>query len=131
VAPVRRRHAEFRRSPVRRRSSQSITQPIREAALPEEQQQLRIILDEETAQGSYVNFANIIHSPGEFVVDLGRVVPGRPDVKISTRLILSPLHAKQFLQALTHNVALYEQKFGEIRLDLSPAFPAASEEPSN
>lgn len=99
--------------------------------MPEEQQQLRIILDEETAQGSYVNFANIIHSPGEFVVDLGRVVPGRPDVKISTRLILSPLHAKQFLQALTHNIGLYEQKFGEIRLDLSPSFPAASEEPSN
>ena len=99
--------------------------------MAEEQQQLRIILDEETAQGTYVNFANIIHSPGEFVVDLGRVVPGRPDVKIASRLILSPLHAKQFLQALTHNVGLYEQKFGEIRLDLSPAFPAASEEPSN
>ncbi len=97
----------------------------------QQQQQLRIVLDEETAQGSYVNFANIIHSPGEFVVDLGRVVPGRPDVKISTRLILSPLHAKQFLQALGHNVGLYEQKFGEIRIDLSPAFPAASEEPSN
>jgi hypothetical protein len=97
----------------------------------EQQQQLRIVLDEETAQGSYVNFANIIHSPGEFVVDLGRVVPGRADVKISTRVILSPIHAKQFLQALTHNVGLYEQKFGEIRLDLSPAFPAASEETSN
>ena len=38
-------------------------------------QQLRIVLDEETAQGSYVNFANIIHSPGEFVVDLGRGGP--------------------------------------------------------
>jgi hypothetical protein len=96
-----------------------------------EQQQLRIVLDEETAQGSYVNFANIIHSPGEFIVDMGRVVPGRPEVKISSRLILSPLHAKQFLQALAHNVGLYEQKFGEIRIDLSPAFPAVSDEPSN
>jgi hypothetical protein len=96
-----------------------------------EQQQLRIVLDEETAQGSYVNFANIIHSPGEFVVDLGRVVPGRPDVKITTRLILSPLHAKQFLQAMAHNLGLYEQKFGEIRIDLSPTFPAVTDEPSN
>ena len=97
----------------------------------EQQQQLRVILDEETAQGTYVNFANIIHSPGEFVVDMGRVVPGRPDVRIATRLILSPLHAKQFLQALTHNLSLYEQKFGEIRIDLSPAFPTVSDEPSN
>ena len=64
-------------------------------------------------------------------MDLGRVVPGRTDVKISARLIMSPLHAKQFLAALTQNVAMYEQKFGEIRIDraLQPNF--TTEEPSN
>jgi hypothetical protein len=98
---------------------------------PQQPQQLRITLDDETAQGSYVNFANIIHSPGEFIIDLGRVVPGRPDVKISSRLIFSPLHAKQFLVALGQNVGMYEQKFGEIKLDVSPAFPVVSDEPSN
>ncbi|HEY0161013.1 MAG TPA: DUF3467 domain-containing protein [Thermoanaerobaculia bacterium] len=79
------------------------------------QQTIRIVLDENVAQGEYVNFANIIHSASEFVIDLGRVVPGRNDVKIYSRVILTPLHTKQLLEALSHNVALFEQQYGEIR----------------
>ena len=90
---------------------------------------IRIILDDQIAQGEYVNFANIIHSQSEFVLDLGRVVPGRTDVKVYSRVILTPLHAKQLLEALSHNLALFEQKFGEIRADASAAF--SSNEPEN
>lgn len=79
------------------------------------QQTIRIVLDENVAQGEYVNFANIIHSASEFVIDLGRIVPGRNDVKIYSRVILTPLHTKQLLEALSHNVALFEQQYGEIR----------------
>lgn len=93
-----------------------------------QQPTIRIVLDEAVAQGEYVNFANIIHSPSEFVIDLGRVVPGRNDVKIYSRVIMTPLHAKQFLDALGHNLALFEQKYGEIRNDPNAAF---SNEPSN
>jgi hypothetical protein len=93
------------------------------------QQTIRIVLDENIAQGEYVNFANIIHSQSEFVIDLGRVVPGRNDVKIYSRVILTPLHAKQFLDALGHNIALFEQKYGEIRGDAGAAF--TQNEPSN
>ena len=89
---------------------------------------IRIILDDQVAQGEYVNFANIIHSQSEFVIDLGRVVPGRNDVKVYSRVILTPLHAKQLLEALAHNIGLFEQKFGEIRADANVAF---SNEPSN
>jgi hypothetical protein len=93
------------------------------------QQTIRITLDDHVAQGEYVNFANIIHSPSEFVIDLGRVVPGRNDVKIYSRVILTPLHAKQFLDALTHNISIFEQKFGEIRGDAAVHF--SQNEPSN
>ena len=92
-------------------------------------QQIRILIDDQVAQGEYVNFANIIHSQSEFVLDLGRVVPGRADVKIYSRVILTPLHAKQLLEALGHNLGLYEQKFGEIRADAASQF--GSNEPSN
>lgn len=81
-----------------------------------ENQPLRVVLDESTAQGEYINFANILHSASEFVIDLGRVVPGRQDVKVYSRVIMTPLHVKQLLQALSTNVAIYEQKFGEIRI---------------
>jgi len=93
------------------------------------QQTIRLTIDDDVAQGQYVNFANIIHSPSEFVIDLGRVVPGRSEVKIYSRVILTPLHAKQFLEALTHNISLFEQKFGEIHGD--PAARFAIDEPSN
>ena len=83
----------------------------------EQQPSIRIVLDEQTAQGEYVNFANIIHSPSEFVMDLGRLMPGRPEVKVRSRVILTPLHAKQLLQALAQNISMFEAKFGEIRTD--------------
>lgn len=93
------------------------------------QQTIRIVLDENIAQGEYVNFANIIHSASEFVIDLGRIVPGRNDVKIYSRVILTPLHTKQLLDALSHNVALFEQQYGEIRSE--PGTPFSQTEPSN
>src|SRR5450432_3782808 len=81
------------------------------------QQTLRIVIDEQVAQGEFVNFANSIHSPSEFVIDLGRIVPGRADVKVYSRVIMTPLHAKQLLEALAQNISLFEQKFGEIRVE--------------
>jgi hypothetical protein len=93
----------------------------------EPQSTLRIVLDDTVAQGQYINFANIIHSPSEFVIDLGRIVPGNPDVKIYSRVIIAPLHARQLMEALAQNIALFEEKFGEIRLE--PAVQRA--EPSN
>ena len=91
--------------------------------------QLRITIDEKTSEGEYVNFANIIHSPSEFVIDLGRIVPGRNDVKVYSRVIMTPLHTKQLLEALTQNIALFEQKYGQIRIDGAPQF--SLDEPSN
>ncbi len=96
---------------------------------PPQQNTIRITLDDATAQGEYVNFANIIHSPSEFVIDLGRIVPGRNDVKVYSRVIMTPLHAKQFLDALTQNISLFEQKFGEIRVQDATQYSV--NEPSN
>jgi hypothetical protein len=78
---------------------------------------VKVSIDEATAEGQYVNFANILHNPTEFVIDLGRVVPGRPDVKIMTRILTTPYHAKQISQALAQNIQSYERNFGEIRSD--------------
>jgi len=96
---------------------------------PPSPQTIRIEIDDQTAQGQYVNFANIIHSPSEFVIDLGRIVPGRTDVKVYSRVIMTPLHAKQLLEALSQNISLFEQKFGEIRVDAATQY--AVDEKSN
>ncbi len=97
----------------------------------EQTNQIRIVLDEKIAEGEYANFANIIHSPSEFILDFGRIMPGRAEARVGSRVIMTPQHAKQFLQALAHNVNLYEQKFGTIQV-VAPAPSFAPEsEPSN
>jgi hypothetical protein len=78
---------------------------------------VKVTIDESTAEGHYVNFANILHNPTEFVLDFGRVVPGRADVKILARLLTTPYHAKQLSRALAQNIELYERSYGEIRAD--------------
>lgn len=81
---------------------------------------LQFALDETVANGVYVNFANIIHNPAEFVFDFGRIVPGRPDVRVLSRVLTTPIHAKQLLNALAQNIAIYEKNFGPIRTEFDP-----------
>jgi hypothetical protein len=88
-----------------------------------QQKTLQFSIDDSVANGVYVNFANIIHNPAEFILDFGRVVPGRTDVRVLSRVLTSPVHAKQLLSALAQNVALYEKTFGSIRTDFE-AVPA-------
>ena len=81
---------------------------------PPQEIQLRVRIDDAVAEGVYVNFGSIVHNRSEFILDLGRIVPGRPEVKILTRILTSPLHAKQLCRALTQNIEQYERSFGEI-----------------
>jgi Protein of unknown function (DUF3467) len=94
--------------------------------------QVKVTIDEATAEGHYVNFANILHNPTEFVIDFGRVVPGRPDVKVMSRILTTPYHAKQIAQALLQNIQVYERNFGEIRSDFPTPVPVTGgSEPTN
>jgi hypothetical protein len=88
-------------------------------------QPVKITIDEATAEGHYVNFANILHNPTEFVLDFGRVVPGRADVKVLSRILTTPFHAKQLLRALQQNIDMYERSYGEIRADFPQPTPEA------
>jgi hypothetical protein len=81
---------------------------------PPKDLQVRLRIDDAVAEGIYVNFGSIVHNRSEFVIDLGRIVPGRPDVKVLARVLTSPLHAKQLCRALAQNIEQYEKSFGEI-----------------
>ncbi len=64
----------------------------------------------------YSNFALITHSPSEIVVDFARVLPNSPKSKVHARIVMTPMHARLLLNALTDNLAKYEAQFGEIKL---------------
>lgn len=84
-------------------------------------QQINVELGEKEAEGIYSNLALISHSPGEFVLDFTRVLPGVPKTKVYARVVMTPQHAKSFLRALEENVARYEKQYGEIKVHSNQA----------
>lgn len=82
--------------------------------MSEQEKQIKIVVTDQQALGTYANFASIVHNFAEFIIDFGRLVPGREDVQVVSRIVMTPVHAKQLLRALTENVGIYERNFGEI-----------------
>jgi hypothetical protein len=76
--------------------------------------ELTIQLDDKTAEGTYVNFLSVFHNQAEFVMDFGRIVPGKPEVKILARLMTNPIALKQIVRTLSENLDRYEKNFGPI-----------------
>lgn len=82
--------------------------------MEQEENQMNIELNEETALGVYSNLAVITHSPAEVVCDFIQIMPGMPKGKVRSRVLMTPQNAKRFLQALTDNIKKYEENFGAI-----------------
>lgn len=76
--------------------------------------QIDIQLGEKESEGIYSNLALISHSPAEFVIDFTRILPGSPKTKVFARVIMTPQHAKSFMNALQTNIDKYEKQYGEI-----------------
>ncbi len=84
--------------------------------------QIQIQLDDDVAQGMYVNLALVNHTETEFTLDLMYLQPQQPKAKVRARIISSAKHTKRLLNALQENVRRYEERFGPI--DLSGPNPA-------
>jgi hypothetical protein len=81
--------------------------------------QLQIQLDDEVANGQYVNMALVNHTETEFTLDFIYVQPQQPKAKVRSRIITNPKHMKRLLLAMQDNVAKFEAKFGPIELSES------------
>ncbi|OGS17307.1 MAG: hypothetical protein A2219_03495 [Elusimicrobia bacterium RIFOXYA2_FULL_50_26] len=82
--------------------------------------EIQIEIDEQTAQGVYVNLAMIGHSENEIVFDFIFIQPQAPKAKVRSRIVTSPGHAKRLLAALQDNIARYEARFGAIKTAQPP-----------
>jgi hypothetical protein len=79
-----------------------------------EEKKIEIKVDEQVAVGHYANLAAIRHSREEFIFDFAFLFPDAPVAKLMDRVILSPSHAKRFLEALQANLKRYEENFGPV-----------------
>jgi len=77
--------------------------------------ELKFEIKPEIAEGDYSNLAVVHNSASEFVIDFAKVLPGAESAMVSSRIILSPLHAKRLLKSLNSNVAMYEKQQGTIQ----------------
>lgn len=82
---------------------------------PPEMPGFSVRLDEDVAEGAFVNLAMVAHSPEEFVLDFIRMLPGMPQGRVVSRVVLTPAHAQRLLGTLAENLERYERTFGEIR----------------
>lgn len=78
--------------------------------------QLQIQLDDEIANGQYVNMALVNHTETEFTLDFIYVQPQQPKAKVRSRIITNPKHMKRLLLAMQDNLTKFEGKFGTITL---------------
>ena len=83
---------------------------------PKQQKKVNVKIDEQVGEGIYANFFMISHSPSEFILDFGRLMPGMPCVKVKSRLLVTPQHAKHFMQLLQKNIDNFENQHGEIKV---------------
>lgn len=76
--------------------------------------QLNIEISEEVAEGTYSNLAIISHSQAEFIMDFVNIMPGTPKSKVKSRIVMTPMHAKRFMKALSDNILNFERENGKI-----------------
>jgi hypothetical protein len=82
------------------------------------QQQIQIKVTDEVLKGVYANFLQVMHTPEEFVLDFMNIF-GTNGVATS-RVILSPAHAKRIIAALEANMKIYEGAHGTVKASEAP-----------
>ncbi|GAB5493074.1 MAG: hypothetical protein Phog2KO_32890 [Phototrophicaceae bacterium] len=71
--------------------------------------------------GKYSNMVMISHNKNEMFFDFIQTFPHDPRAKVQQRIVMTPTHAKLFLQALQDNIERFETNFGEVTVPKRPA----------
>lgn len=78
-----------------------------------------VAVDNDDYFTAYANSANFAHTFFDFQIHFAEIkVRNAQNVAVENfaTIIMSPQHAKAFLEHMTQNVALYEARFGEIKI---------------
>lgn len=76
--------------------------------------ELEISVDLSCEEAVYSNAVHIVHSPFDFVLNFLQVSP--PKGKPVAKVILSPQHAKSFVENLKEDISKYEAQYGVINV---------------
>lgn len=76
--------------------------------------QFQVQMDDEVANGQYINLAMVNHTETEFTLDFLYVQPQAPLARVRSRVITNPKHIKRLILALQDNLSKYEARFGPV-----------------
>jgi hypothetical protein len=77
-------------------------------------QKVNRIQEATTLEGRYANHIQIGHNSYEFVIDFGQLYAGNEEARFHTRIIVTPIYAKAFLDVLKKSIEQYERHYGDI-----------------
>ena len=76
---------------------------------------LSVSVDPEMRHGSYANFLVVSHTAHEFTLDFCQSLPGSEGtMDVVARLKVAPTMVGRILEALSENLAVYENRFGSV-----------------
>lgn len=70
--------------------------------------------------GVYANAVVIAQTFSEIIMDFIQIAPNDPRARVQSRVVMTPVNAKLFLQALTTNLERFEAAHGKIELPAQP-----------
>lgn len=68
----------------------------------------------------YSNAVMVSQTHSEIIMDFIQVMPNNPTARVQSRIVMTPVNAKAFLQALSTNLERFEEKNGEIVMPPQP-----------
>jgi hypothetical protein len=80
-----------------------------------QKRQLRLEMPRD-ASAIYSNTVMVSHTMNEVILDFIQIMPNDNRARVQKRIVMTPAHAKMFLNALQDNMQKFEDKHGEINL---------------
>ncbi|MGB1286278.1 MAG: DUF3467 domain-containing protein [Aggregatilineales bacterium] len=86
---------------------------------PPKKRQLKLELPKDPS-ATYSNMVIIGHTQNEFIFDFVQIMPNDNRARVQKRIVMTPAHAKLFLNALQDNMGRFEAKHGDINTPPRP-----------
>lgn len=104
---------------------------------PPGQRQLRLEVPPDL-RAEYCNAVTVAQSAHDVTLDFVHILPSANSARVQARVVMLPAQAKVLMRMLEQNIAKYEERFGEIQVNVTGtladqlfgAVKPAAEEPS-
>lgn len=80
-----------------------------------QKRQLRLEMPKDPS-ATYANTVMVSHTLNEVILDFIQIMPNDTRARVQKRIVMTPAHAKMFMNALQDNIQKFEDKHGEINL---------------